>query len=440
MKFRCGHCGHVFILSNEDLRRCPKCFWTTALDPLLEDDRADKEVSRVKTAATQGASSPHFFFSSLAIRIFVVCCVLAFLIGGIILFFKAPVSNALSSIKKSPLFLPQTSAPAPLRIQPPQPKTVLSVVAKKPDLTEDEKTQLKMPFQLTIPRSLGEREIDILERRAPSVAGLTQAPTLNFWSLDDFKAFLKSAQEQRKIPLGWAYVRGVTKAFENGYLKAAQFYEQGDYLQARNALLSGLALPVYQNSVEKNRAIALVMLRPYINDVLGKLAAFGGYFAYQQSGDSLRRIDQSYQDLAGAIDSRDWNKASMLAEDLLSRINQYAQAPESSLPPEYPPVFSQIDQEIQTAIIRQARTPAPQGTSTDFSALREDLEAKAKVIRENNEEALMAVQKNHEQAVYLIEREDWRAAYQLLKDISYPEELAGDAAKKIAILEKHFIE
>lgn len=439
MKFRCGHCNHVFILNNEDLRRCPKCFWTTALDPILDGDEGSKPqpvIKNKKPVSPAGKQDQTNWLPLLGMGALLLIVAGMIVAAGIFFLPRIHPMEKLASIRL-PSFLGLKTEKKPIEKRLPSSSTAPSNTAKPAAaLTDEEKKELLIPFQISIPRILSKEEMEIIKKQVPSPAGLTTKPKMSFWSLEDFKKMLKTAQDQRKIPLGFFYVHAVNKVFESGYLKAAQFYEQGDYVQARNSLIEGLVLPVYQGDQLTNRAVALVMLRPYINDVLGKLSVIQGYFAYQQTADELRNIYKLYQDLLSALDLHDWGKSEDLIAQTLNQINQVNVVAQPARPMQYPPVFAQVDQEIQNAILREAGTGKPPAQVSDLTALKADLEAKAKVARENKEEALIAVQKQYEQAVDDIKQQNWQAAYDKLKEISYPEELVENVRKKMEILGK----
>ncbi len=434
MQYKCLHCNYVFELGEKDFQRCPNCFWTTSLV-----EEGNKGQTEIETPPSSSVSSPPKTFFPIKKWLVKGAAVLS---GAVLLFavlFFA-VSNQeriwASRSKWLPLqasfSLPRLAAPSatpassprPARPAARDPKTVLS---------REEHNDLMQMFQLTIPRPLTPDEEEILKKQVSFPVSLAKTPSLLMWTKDDFEEFLESEQKKRKIPIGFWYERQVKKTFREHYLAATSAFKSGHYAEVRDELLRSLAFPVYQNNLERYRAVVLVMLRPFINDVLGKLAVLNQYLINQTLVSQAEAVYQSYQALAPVLDLHEWEKAASLISSLKHEIASFeAKAGQVSIPAS--PALSIVDPEIRAAIERE--TTPPEGAAVNLRTLSVDLDLKEKVVRQNMPEALTKVQKEYEDAIQLLRDEKWGEAREKLRAVEYPPELVQDAKKKIALIDK----
>ena len=433
MKFRCTHCNHEFTLSERDYRCCPSCYWTTALEELpdlnQEPTALPKTVEKPKGNATKPKSQFDFTFLKTPLLI-LLATVLVIGAGYYIFFFikkVQPTSGTAIQIKKTER--KESKKTATEQIQTLVQKEALSIGS----LPEADKQILTARFQMTIPRKLDASEEQILKQQVQPPAILTDMPKLYFWNKEDFKKMLAVAQQTRGIPLGWLYIRNLNKLFDEHYMRAAKAVETNDMAAARDALIQAVILPVYQNDIKMHRAIALVMLRPYINDVIGKIAALNQHLTSQQTLAEAKKIYQTHDNLIAQLDLQDWDKAAGLMNQLRAQMDAVEkQAQNENIT--YPPALQQVDQEIQQAIIRDGKPAVLK--EINFTALKSDLDAKEKVVKRNSAENLAAIQKSYGQALRLIEESQWDEAYRLLQSIDYPSELVLDVKQKTALIEK----
>ena len=253
------------------------------------------------------------------------------------------------------------------------------------------------------------------------------------WSREDFRVLLRAEQAKRKIPLGGWYVRRLTKIFDEHYSAAGRLVSSGDYVLARESLLKSISFPVYQNDVKLYRAVVLVMLQPYINDVIGKISVLNQHLFNERLSTQAQAIFKAYQSLPAPLDLRDWDETLRSIKALREQVASFGKSAEGSSV-EYPPAFAQVDADIQ-AVIQRTAVPNPE-KAADFKTLLVDLDLKEKVAKQNTAEALAEVQKQYEQALHFIEEKKWQEAYNRLGEITFPSELVEEARRKAAIIEK----
>ncbi len=302
-------------------------------------------------------------------------------------------------------------------------------------LTKEERAQLAESFKVTIPRKLSEDEEEILKKQVSFPAKLAEKPKITVWKKEDFEKMLASEQQKRKILLGWLYVRSLTKTFEKSYPAAVQSFDKGDYVSARELFIKSLEFPVYQNDPKVHRAVALVMLRPYINDVIGKIAILNQYLLTQNLLTEVHGIFKSYQALFPVLELQEWDHSLQIMEELKKRIAAFESRPQGAKT-DYPQAFGQLDTELQTAIRAEAG-PKPEAI-VSLKALTVDIGLKEKAVRQNTAEGLLKAQKQYEQAVDLLKQGNWQEARDALVAIEYPSELVEEAKKKLALIEKMF--
>ena len=246
---------------------------------------------------------------------------------------------------------------------------------------------------------------------------------------------IESEQKKRKIRLGWWYVRSLTKIFEANYPEALRTFEGGDAVLARELLLKSLEFPVYRNSPARHRAVALVMLRPYINDVIGKIALLNQYMLSQRLVTEAGAIFQSYQALYPALELQEWDRVPGLILELKTQIHSFENQPVSE-EMSYPRAFGSLDPELQAAVQAEG-APKPDAV-INFKGLRIDLDLKEQVAKQNTSDALVQVQKQCEEISQFLQKADWESARKGLEGIQYPPELVGEARKKLALIDKMF--
>ena len=341
-------------------------------------------------------------------------------------------------VPKIQFLLPAWNAIVPKMLKPKdhaavsKPKTLEDI---KSLLTDKDRAELTQPLQLTIPRPLDEDEEAILKKQVSSPAQLVQKPKLSAWKKKDFEAMLENDQKKRKIYMGWAYNRSLVKTFDDNYPKAMEAFEHGDYILARDLFFKSLSFPVYRNEVQFHRAVALVILRPYVNDVIAKIATLNQYLLSQSLLIDVRSLSQSYEGLFAVLELHEWERAFQIIGELKKQIDALENRPQGA-EVVYPPSFNALDAELQGAI-RSEASPKPEG-AVDLKALKIDLELKEKAVHQNTTEELLKIQKQCEEISRLLVEGNLEQALDRLRDIEYPAEVADQARKKIAFIEKAF--
>lgn len=409
MKYRCTHCNHVFELSEREFQRCPNCFWTTSLVP-VEGQSAEKEINQ-PGPAKMDRLKPSIQFP---FRLFSLILIFGLLFSSaFILAQKGYFKNLI--VKTPSLPLPPAS----------------DQISKS--ISDAERTLLSRPFEITIPRQVTPDEEEILKKQVTFPAKLGEKPVIRPWEKEDFENMLEAEQKKRQIQLGWNYERSLRQVFEKNYPAALKAFDQGDYMLARTHFMNSLSFPVYRGKSQLHRAVALVMLRPFINDVIGKIAVLNQYLVGQNYLSDVHSIFAAYQALFPVLELQEWDRALAMITDLKNQINTFEQKPKDQAVP-LPPSFAALDPEIQNAIQAEA-SPKPEA-AINLRAIMVDLNLKEKVVRSNTAEELSEIQKQYQRALSLIEQGQWEEARDLLRSIEFPPELVEDAKAKLEIIDK----
>jgi hypothetical protein len=212
-------------------------------------------------------------------------------------------------------------------------------------------------------------------------------------------------------------------------------FEKGDVLAARNLWVESLAFPLYSKDLKIHRAVALTMMRPFINDTLSKISAMNQSLLDQKKKNKEQALGAEYQKLIGLTAQKKWPEAlavivQMLQEVDLLRKNGMPQ----EVPPSYPASFGTIDLDLQRALM-DLMSPSPSST-IDLQPLQQDLVEKKEVIETFTDVYVKNAMAVYQSALGLIREKKWQEAAQTLGTIQGPQALLQDAAAKIAILGK----
>ena len=348
------------------------------------------------------------------------------LAGGIFSIVRSGILNKLM------VYIPHVS-PAGQTAEPKREvqKKTLQLSAKV--LSDEEKKQLTKRFQITIPRQLSEDEESILKKRASFPAKFGEKPKLVAWKKEDLEKMIKNEQKKRGIQLGWSYVKGILNAFEKNYPEAIKAAEGGNYELTRNHFIESLAFPIYRNNRQLHRAVALVILRPYINDVIGKIAVVNQYLIVEQYSGEAKSVFEQYQALFPVLELQEWEKALGLIGQIKERTKALENMPKDA-PVAYPPSFAKLDQEVQQAVLSEA-APKPEG-AVNLKALMVDLDLKERTVQFNTSEELTKIQKKYDEGVQFIEEGKWGEVGNALSGIDFPPELVDDVKSKLEQIDK----
>ena len=428
MKYRCSHCSHVFELQDREFRRCPNCFWTTSIIPLEGEKSGSEQISLPPTTLETPAQAParkkrpKAYVIPLAAVVLIGVLVFVFLKTGI------PIPKFSLAAK--------SGAAQKKEGQPPTPKPPAKSKHGRPPesfLNQEELAQLKKPLRLTIPRALSSDEEEILKKQVSSPSQAFDKPALLMWKKEDFEKMLKSEQEKRKIRLGWSYSKNLVDMFEKHYPAALEAFGNGNYVLARDEFLRALAFRTFRNDPKRHRAVALVMLRPYINDVMGKIAVLNQYLLRQKMLTEVQSVYAAYQALFPVMELQEWDRAIQMIADVKKQIAGFENRPQDSLV-DYSSAFNELDIEVQSAI-RSEAAPKPE-SAVNLKPITIDLDLKEGIVRQNTTDELIKVQKKCEEVSQLIEEKNWEEVRGVLGSIEFPPELAGEAREKLALIEK----
>jgi len=174
-------------------------------------------------------------------------------------------------------------------------------------------------------------------------------------------------------------------------------------------------------------------MRPYINDVIGKIAVINQYLLGQGSSSQMQGIIKSYQSLPQMFEARQWQRSLDLIQNLKSQIEQLENQPVDKTI-RYPAAFGELDRELQRAI-REEAEPKPDAIFS-WKAMLIDLGLKEKIAGHNLPSALTKVQAEFGEAIRLLERGNWQEAQNKFRKIDYPPELELEAKRRASEIAK----
>jgi hypothetical protein len=422
MKFKCSHCRHTFELEPKDFQRCPNCFWTTSLEPVggMENQESSGYKEKLINEAVS-ASQRKRFKGVKSLVFFVVLASGAYLLW-----------NQFGKNSKQANFV-ETLAPLAGDVK--KQNTKLEISGKKTgkpktqvSLSPEDLEKLTEPFQIEIPRFLAAEEKEILENKAVIPNPAFQVAELAMWSEEDFKALLDKEQKERQIPLGGSYVRGLMKTFNSYYIPASEAYAAGQYELTRTKLIESLRFPIYKNDPELYRAVALVMLRPFVNDVIGKILLLNQSLLGARVSNEVSEIYRDYELLLDVLKANDWERGVNLTRQVKASIERFANKPVQDFM-QHPPTMSLIDPEIQNAFKTEA---APRlDALINWNELLIDLDLKESVAEKNRPSFLAQVQGAFDQAIELIRLNRLEEAQAKLRAIDFPPEITVEAKKRV---------
>ena len=423
IRYYCQNCEKEFKLAENETPRCPFCFWTSAIRPLDEVDNSEAVLKKNASPEENISNKKKISPQSLALGIFLI--VLGLLAAW--LFIKKPFHHDPSKAESAVNVESDTSKKSETKTIQPEPQDIAAA------LSEEEKAVLLNQVPIPIPRKLSEDETQILNRRVDFSADEERIPQMKFWTIDDFKKFLKKQQQSRGIYFSWGYEHALTNLFMDHYLKAEALIQSSQYEAAQLELFNSLVFPVYANDIRLHRAVALVMLQDLIKDTLDKIKALNSYLLKQKLAQEVRELRENYDGFFEVVKKEDWEEALRFVERLEEKAKSIeTQIKQSNV--QYPPVVSKIDEDIQRGLSFQDE-PAS-SFSTSLNSLLTDLRIKRNTLQQNMTKSLESVKDQYETALKAIQEKKWGEAQSALESISYPPEIAADAKHKAAILEK----
>jgi hypothetical protein len=426
-RFVCDHCGKKFELETPEARECPFCFWSSSVR--REDEPSSKKKSLSRSAAETASKSGGMTLSGILKFLFRFLLLLVLIAGVGFLVYKAYKMVALSSPQSWKAF----------SIKPPRDndKQPSKVVATDPLalLSPQEKERLSLEVTIPTDRAQDPGEQAILSRSISFQTGWVEKLPSPAWTLAQYQKLIADQEALYKMPFARSYKKKLEELFKTKYLAAGDAFAKGDVLAARNLWVESLAFPLYSQDLKKHRAVALTMLRPFINDTLSKVSAMNQSILDRGRRAKEQALSVEYQKLIGLIAQKKWQEAlaviaQMTPEVDALRKNTVPQEP----PPPYPSAFGTIDLDLQRPLM-DLMSPNP-STTADLQPLQQDLVEKKEVIETFTEAYLKHAAELYQTALELIRDKKWQEAIQALESIQGPQLLLQDAAAKVAILEK----
>lgn len=425
-RFVCTNCGKKFELEIPEAKECPFCYWSSSVkrEDLLVAEKGDSSL--IGKGKSQGLGDGFFarglkyFFRSLLF--------IAILAGVGILGYKA-YQIIVSSFQKD-------TQPLSIKI-PSKGKNAEKVSARKEaaTLSTEEKTILSRKITIMLDRAPDQGEREILSRTVPFQTGWAENLPSVAWTLVQYQTMLQDQERIYKMPFSRSYKKKLEDLFTAKYLGGAEAFANGDILAARDLWMESLSFPAYSTDLRKHRAVALTMLRPFINDTLAKIRALNQSLTDKDQRAEEQTLTGRCQDLANLIAQKKWEEAIAAIDQLTPLVaDLQKKAKLSHAPPPYPASFGMIDQDIQRPLM-DLMTTNPSSLA-DLQPLQQDLVEKREVLETFSEAYVKDVNEKYQTALELIRQQKWQEAIQSLETIQGPRELQEDAAQKVAILKK----
>jgi hypothetical protein len=427
-RFVCDHCGKKFELETPEAKECPFCFWASSVkreDGLAAEKKNPSPFHKAAAGAERKAASGNFLKN------------LMYLFRAL-LFLALFAAVGFFAYKGYQIFVSSSRGAKAFSIKPQSDIKQSGDAAVGPGiaaLSAQEKEALSREVKVPADRAPDPGEQEILGRLVPFQTGTTEKLPSAAWTLEQYQKMIADQEAFYKMPFSRSYRKKLEELFKTKYLAATDAFAKGDVLAARNFWVESLAFPLYSTDLKKHRAVALTMLRPFINDTLSKVSAMN-----QSVVDRAKRVQEEalsgeYQKMSGLIAQKKWTEALTAIGAMTAEVDQLRKnAKPQVAPPPYPEAFGTIDVDLQRPLM-DLMTPSPSSTA-DLQPLQQDLVEKKQVIETFTENYRMNAEAIYRSALELIRAEKWQEAAQTLGSIQGPPALQEDAAVKIAILGK----
>ncbi len=435
VRYICTHCGKKFEAEEREVLECPSCFWSTSVK---REDDAPRASSAPKPEKKTGRAFPLGLIPAL-----LIAAVLALGLFFISLiapaagkFFGKSGEKPAPSVEIEGVPAAEPGAPAKDKARPKKGGEKQPPPASpSAGITQEEQNVLNRRLDFSTDRPLSPEEEKILKNKAGFSTGFVERLPSQTWTLEQFKNLIAQQERYYQVPLPGSYKKKLYDLFTAKYQAAVEAFKNEKLLEARNLWVESLAFPIYSNSIQRHRAVALTMMRSYINDTLAKIGTVSSSMAERTIRVKEKEMTEVYAKLLAAVDKKSWQEAYGHVVDLQRRIEDFSRPDHivGELDP-YPPAIAQVDEGIRPALFEYLHAPTP--ATADIEDIRKDVHEKRKVIQSFLPENLEPVQQRYKAALDAISRKDWTAAENELKTITFPIALAQDAAEKIRILKK----
>jgi hypothetical protein len=425
--YLCDHCGKKFELETPLAKECPFCFWTSSVK--REDELASEKKGTLVSSARAAApsfrskvSSGNLKYLVRVLVILVITAAVGFLGVWAYERFAPSVSKGWKAFSiKLPVDSKRSSGiPAPAGIKA---------------LSAQEKEILHREVTIPADRIPSADEQAVLGRVVPFQTGWTEKLPSAVWTLEQYRKMIADQETFYKMPFARSYKKKLEELFKARYLLASDAFAKGDVLTARNLWVESLAFPLYSTDLKKHRAVALTMLRPFINDTLAKVSAMNQSLAGRGKRVREEALSASYQRLGVLITQKKWPEAVAVIDQMTPEVDFLRKnAKVQEAPPQYPASFGTIDPDLQRPLM-DLMTPGP-SSMADLQPLQQDLVEKKEVLETFTEAYVKDALAIYRAALGLIRKEKWQEAAQALGSIQGPPALQQDAAEKMAVLAK----
>lgn len=428
-RFVCDHCGKKFELDTSEAKECPFCFWTSSVkrEEALASEKKNLSTSSPKTSAAPERKPVSGNFSKN----------LAYLVR-VLLFMVLLGALVFLGYQGYQRFAASSSGAKTFSIKPKKEVKESSEASKTSGivaLSMQEQGVLARVVTIPADRSPDPGEQAILGRAVSLQTGTTEKLPSAAWTLEQYQKLIVDQEAFYKMPFARSYKKKLEELFKAKYLGATEAFAQGDVLAARNLWVESLAFPLYSTDLKKHRAVALTMLRPFINDTLSKVSAMNQSVVDRGKRAKEETLSGEYQKLNALIAQKKWAEALAAIGRLVDDVNLFRKNTKAQeVPPPYPPAFGTIDLDLQRPLM-DLMAPSPSSTA-DLQPLQQDLVEKREVLETFTEAYVKNAEAAYRSALDLIHEEKWQEAIEMLGTIQGPPALQQDAAEKAAILGK----
>ncbi len=360
-KFLCSHCGHKFESDVAAVKECPSCFWTTSVE------RADTAKEALKTPQNSTKQKNLLPKSSrVFLKIIFYAAVVLFILGAGFFVWSKFFSNSQNNffISSSAIDFPNETK---LPVVPGE-----NISAVEAPEHSAEFTKVERPT---------DEDKTILNKTVDFKTGWNVNLPSPIWTDRQYQKFIADQETFYKIQFSKSYRKKLEELFRDKYLSGGEAFLRGDFLLARNAMVESLAFPLYSKDIEKHRAVALTMLKPFINDTLSKVSALNQVLAEQNYKNKEASLGREYQNLLDLISRNKFKEAYSLAKVLEGKAKELLEESSAQVDvPIYPDGFGEIDADLQKPLMELTR-PRPVASAA-LQPLLKDVEDKSEILQE----------------------------------------------------------
>ncbi len=296
IRYVCSHCGRKFESEKTENLECPGCFWSTTVHPEGEKTSNHVQDDIYTPPNFKEKSNKKLLFVIIAVGLLAGITVAVWMFGG-------------KTAKKDPAKRKiNITAPSDINKSkkinnslPPEKEAPVISTANKHILEEE----LSLPEE----HVLTGKENEILLNHADYSTGMIEKLPSQIWDVEQYKKLIEDQEKAYKVPLPRSYKKKLIQHFKENYLASSEPFEQGDWYKAREAWISGLIFPIYDNNIQKHRGVVLTMLKPYINDTLSKIGVSNQILVERSIRYKEEELSQGYEEVVEHIKKEEWGAA-----------------------------------------------------------------------------------------------------------------------------------